>query len=125
VHVINAVTVDAIIHTPVPDIALDVPSETAHAGVLVSMPPVCLTLSLPSSVSSMLGVSPIIAVVPVAVAMEADEPVVETESVVEAEFDLNCIATPLSLLLVLVHGVLKWLQCPLAKYVMLLHADSS
>ena len=49
----------------------------------------------------------------------------EAEFVVEAEAEINCIATALPLLLVLVHTVLKWLHHPLAKYVMLLHAGSS
>jgi hypothetical protein len=37
----------------------------------------------------------------------------------------NCIAAPFLCFLVFVHGVLKWLQNPLLKNVMLLHAGSS
>ena len=106
-HVINTVTIDATTHAPVPDIVRDVSSETDHARVLVPLP-VRLSLPLPVSVSSMLGVSSVIVVVVV--------PGVSAVIVVVAvKAELNRIATALSLLLVLVHGVLKWLHHAFAK----------
>ena len=41
-----------------------------------------------------------------------------------SEREVNRMASALSLLLVLLHAVLKWLHHPLAKYVMLWHAGS-